>query len=58
VIVPVTIDLIVAALMFIALMVIALMVVAVLIGPHRMMIVWSLLRADQGGRHACHGDDR
>ena len=40
------------------LLVIPLMVISVLVGPHRVMLVRPLLRADQRRRHACHGDDR
>ena len=47
-----TLDLLVIPLMVISVL------VAVLIGPHRVMLVRPLLRADQRRRHACHGDDR
>ena len=51
-VVTITIDLVVAALMVIPVL------VAVFIGFHRVMIVRSFLRADQRGGHACHCENR
>jgi len=51
-VVTITIGLIIASLMVISVL------VAVFIGFHRVMIVRSILRADQRGGHACHCDGR
>ena len=45
-----TLDLFVISLVFISVL------VAVVIGPHRVVIVRAILRADQRRSHADHGD--
>jgi len=47
-----TLDLFVISLVFISVL------VAVVIGPHRVVIVRAILRADQRGGHAGHCDGR